>query len=353
MVEKSGKVEIAKKILAVMQSNFDNKLGIQDISKYSKINWDSTKRYLNLFIELGLVEEVKEGTKSVFILKSKQISNETLFSLPLKKEHISLIQKIYGTINLICSSKPTKTFVQKVTVAFADRYATELPRGWYMFGEIMVLPYDYDKDYAHYSTSETEYSDIEKLCKEYFGSTRNVRMKQYQNKDNKLYLLKEDLQKFLTYSIVTEKQKVKELLNCLAILIGKKDSKISSLVDEFCSRTLSIFRNNDNEGIICAQQTILDSFYSVWNLISVYEFYDSLKPFYPEELILIYLNDKIKLCKEEAIEAIDNLDEYMNIQDLPDDLITKNLSNLRGSGRERKIKKDIDKSDVFRKFGLD
>ena len=355
---------VAEKILNVLSSNPSQKMSIQEISKLSDVSWESTKRYLEFFVKLKIVRTFQEDSKLIY-QKIRPLENDTLFSIPLSQEHKDIIRKIYGTIKNIwkdvCSEKPlTKTLIQKIAVEFISNNPNykDIPRGWYLYGQSLLLPFDFAEDYQNTLESDEDLESIKQKCIEYepyAEKSHKIRRHHYENKNNSLYLLKENLSYCLVYSDFkdnNQKNKIRKLLNDFAVNCERKESnsEILAIVEDFCSETLAIFRHADNALLEKSRQSIIEAFGKVWQLVATYEFYDSLKEFYDKELLQDYLFDKIKALIEMVIESLENLQEFRPKFEFPNDEITQKLKSLMGSAKELTLEEKKARKDELEKI---
>ena len=334
---------VAEKILNVLSSNPHQKRTIQEISKESEVSWDSTKRYLDLFVNLKIVRVFPEDNK---YQKMRSLENDILFSIPLSEEHKSIIKKIYGAIKNIWkdiyNDKPlTKTLVQKIAVDVVEEKYPDIPRGWYLYGEILLLPFEADNNYEDGLENKEDVTYIQEICTEYSSCDKSyqIRKHQYEKKKKELYLVKEKLYNqlaFLDYKENTNKNKIRESLNNFIFKIGRKEfnADILAIVEDFCGTVLGMFRHLDADKLDVTKPVVLETFSSIWQLVATYELYDSLTKFYDKQLLQDYLFEKIKVLKENAIESLEELYEQEPKYVIPDDEIGKKLKSLMGSAKE-------------------
>ncbi len=368
-MRRRGSGEIAEKILDVFSKFPEKKLSIQDLSKEASVNWDSTKRYLDFFISIGTVKKITDSEKE-FYQQIRKIRSDTLFSIPLSEDQRKIITSIYASIKkiwpTITDSKLNRTTIQKIGVdVVEDRFPNDkIPIAWYLFGEMFLLPYQDGAEYEEQISDDETIACIRKISKEYseFVSTSQIRKHQYEKKKKKTYLLKEEIQDIILQKNIGEnKNKLRELLNAFIVSIErtKNNSRCLAIVDDYCSTTLSILRKGDSLQLAKAKPVIIQGFDATWKLIAIHELFESLKKYYDPEILLEYLEDKmleLEFIAIETIEALAEFDEALEVS--PSD----SLKSLRGSAKEltaeekKKREEEIksaDKSNVFRKFGLD
>lgn len=365
--------EVAEKILDVLSSNQGRNLSIQEISKEAGVTWDSTKRHIELFTRVGILRESSFDGKTVY-QKIRPFEPDTLFSIPLSEEDKETIRKIYATINSVWKSinnKPmTKTLAQKIAVDVVEKKYNTIPRGWYLYGELLLLPFELNKNYGNALSKKEDIDCVKEVCKEYLeycDRSYKIRQHQYKKRNKQLYLIKDMLYfqlSFLDFKDISKKNQIRETINKFAVLCERKESNstILAIVDDFCSGTLSIFRNADDIMIEKSRLAILESFNSVWHLIATYEFYDSLGRFYDKELLKDYFLEKIKALEDiaiESLEAIHEFESYVKIRDKETGIKLKTLmgseNELNREQKEQREKKlqTLSQLDILREFGLD
>jgi hypothetical protein len=347
---KRGCGVVAENILAVLSTR---KLSIQDVSKEAKVSWESAKRHLELFARLSIAREYTEGGKKLY-QKMRSTELDTLFSIPLSQEKKDTIKRIFATIEMAWKSpKPlSKTIMQKIAVDVVENIFPDVPRAWYLYGKILLLPYNPDEKYNNPFTDERTIRIVQDICKNYASFTGTAQARRYQYQKNPLYLSKENLSYFLNCADINDiqvKTKIRRYLNEFAFSWERKEnnSEILALMEDFCSTALSIFRNKKN--INEAREAIISGFEAIWNLIATYEFFDSLTQFYDKELLNDFLSERIKVLKETALEALEELREH-DRPEMPKGEIAQKLHSLIGSANGAKGKPSPE--PLFKQVGL-
>jgi hypothetical protein len=364
---------LTEKILDTLSTDPTKKWSIQDISKESEVNWESTKRHLDLLKKLNSIVEIIEEGK-LYYQKIGRVESDTLFSIPISDESRKLIEAIYKTIKETCTEcgiPLSKTLVQKIAVDFVDERYKEIPRGWYLYGEMLLLPFRPEKDYEDNKLNKEEKGRLKEICmdyKPYALKSRMIRKRQYEKRDKKLYLTKEELSMALPYSDLSDnykKNNLRKLLNDFLTYCERREGNgmILAIVEDFCSQTLSLLRHGDDKKIKDAQPVLAATFTNVWNLVGTFELYDSLRTkFYDKELLDEYMGEKIRDLEDTSVESLDDLNEFKPELNLPEDELTKRLRELVGSGKEltpeekKKRQKELETmtlSDFVRVYGLD
>lgn len=358
--------EVVKEIFGIMSKQTEPST-IQDITKKTEISYDSVKKYLQLFVDLEIAGVDRVENKDRYFMINRY-DDKTLFGVPMKKEHKTKVRKIYATIkNTWPYNKPlTKTLMQKIAVDVIDKIDEkgEIPRGWYLYGEIIPLSPENNYDEKPYVVGK-EYNAIEKTCSEYlrFNNMHEVRMHQYEKKNNELYQHKEKLIHHVC-SNITKRDKLEDMRKCIndfAFSFKRREdnSTIIALVDQFCDDLLYLLRNYDDEQIRMAKITINDTYNHIWSLIATYEYYDSLKNYYDESVLDYYFEDRIKDNENIAREALDNLKVYLPKIKLKDTKESKQVKKVIGTMTLKKKKitekelEKLDSDELSRKFGFD
>ena len=367
---------VAEKIMGVLTDK-PKGMTVQDVSKETGVSWDSTKRHLELFTSIGVLRETVQDGKSAY-QKVRVFNADTLFSIPLREEHKIIIKKIYATIQslwkTISSTALSKTLVQKIAVDVVEKQYPEIPRAWYLYGEILLLPFDMEQEYGLVLEKKEDINEVKSVCQEYAEcceTSYQIRRHQYQKRHKELYLLKDNLLyqlSYFDYADELNKHKIRQTINEFATHCERKERNavILAIVDDLCSAILSVFRNADDSSIQNSKPAILEAFSFVWQLVATYEFYDSLSQgfseVYDKELLWEYLSEKIQVLQQDSMEALENIQEFAaTVNPLNQEVRTK-LSQLMGSSREltieEKKKREVEQqkmtsSDIFGKFGFD
>lgn len=342
---KRGSGEVAQKILEVLSNHADKPLGIQDVSKESGVSYDCVKRHLELFSNLNVVREIEDQGRRLY-QKSGAYKSDTLFSIPLSAESKESIKKVYATVlkvwPSICDKPLSKTLMQKIAVDVTEKLHPEVPRGWYLYGEILMLPFDSDQDYGPPIDDTPKGGYIREICKEYCeccDASYKIRRHQYEKKNKSLYLVKEDISYYLTYFDYNDsknKNKIREALNNFIFNLERKEfnSWIIALADDFCSGVLQILRHGSVDEINRSKPMVIENFNNVWQLVATYELYDSLTRFFDKELLKDYFFERLNELKETCLESMDSLYEIIPKYELPEDETGRKLKALQGSARE-------------------
>ena len=112
--KRSNRSDIYDKIIDILKKE---PLSISEISKQTDLNWETTKRNLEILKQVGVVGEEEIKNKRVFFIKDITIlegNQDTLLRLPLKEEQReatkSLFKKIKDIWNKNDDERINKTF---------------------------------------------------------------------------------------------------------------------------------------------------------------------------------------------------------------------------------------------------
>lgn len=294
---------------------------VNELAESLGSNWDTVYKALTLLKSVGLVEELEESNKKVF--KKKEGTSvirrtDTLFGIPISKECEDLCYYLFIKVKEKWVQKtknpPNKTQMQKVIAEIADniKMPVEIPRGWYLFGQVCVLEYDPNKEY------ETEFEgNIPKLNEELdkaveiyskYNNTLGVLFEQYQRKNKTLYLARLKLSQVLDYKI---DQKAKPIISSLLYSFAmnfpeKEDNKaVTSVLNSYVSIINQILIEKDEKDLETLHMLIEDSFISLWELMATYNLFNDLVSGnygYEYNTLKDYFNPRVEtltaLCKE-------------------------------------------------------
>ncbi|MBI5222816.1 hypothetical protein HY990_00175 [Candidatus Micrarchaeota archaeon] len=363
-----GTGEVAEKLLSILSNQSETRGGfsVQDIATKSEINWETTKRYLEMFCKLNVIIELKDGDK-VLYQKVGQDEKDTLFGIPLSQNNRITIQKIYATIRLLWKEKHDipiyKTLLQKVAVDVVETRFPQIPSGWYLYGKLLPLasdsedgtPFDNDEDIEATRKALETYSSC--------TNTHEIRLLQYRRKEQNLYIVKEQLATLLSGSL-TKDITLFQSINEFAMQVEKTENneKTKAIAEAFAASILSICRNSDEKQLFSARPAIIDVFNRVWELIATCEYHESMKQFYDEEILDYYMSSDIVDKEELSLEALESLEPFEPKLNLKDNEQMRKLKALQGAGKDlspeekKKREKNLENmaaSDLFRAHGID
>ena len=380
--KRSNRSDIYDKIIDILKKE---PLSISEISKQTGLNWETTKRNLEILRQVGVVGEEEIKNKRVFSIKDITIlegNQDTLLGLPLREEQReatkSLFKKVKDIWNKNDEERINKTFLQKIAVKIIkDTGIKDIPYGWYLFGMMSVLQCDpsqeieVKKDVLGNSYNN-KISEIVIYYQKNFKNTNDLMIHQYLEEGNDLYLTKLKLQNdFLNHIEKEDLYNIHKRLTDFIFNFKKteENKEIIDLVEFFVSIVGRLINKVDINEIENIRPNILGAFESLWKCIATYNLYDSLvkNGFYKkEELYKYYLLKVIPLidvCKE----CLSFLNDF-----LPKESLDKNskLYKLMGSAKElspeekKKREKELEKireekgekglqEFLLKEFGLD
>jgi DNA-binding transcriptional ArsR family regulator len=338
MKKRSYRSNIYNNIISELKKNA---LSISDLSQKIDVNWDTTRKTLEILKDLGVLDEKEEGNKRVFFIKDLNILEQeenTIMGLPLTEVQKETTKSLFKRINEIWSKKTdrplNKTFLQKIAVNVIKQGKIEnIPYGWYLFGMTCVLQCDpkeiiVKKDLIGKEYDQEIIKSVEKYSK--IENTDRLMEFQYVQEGNELYLTKLRLNKDLLYEFKeTELGLLKKTALNLVFSFKKEEDNedIIELTDGFISIFGQLVNNLSIRELEDIRQNILEAFKALWNCIATYNLYKSLleNRFYEKELL-----NKIYLLKIRVLKSI--CEDYLNLlYDLvPKKEIKDDLSKFKG-----------------------
>lgn len=370
------KKQLVQRVIQLLETKT---MTINEISIAVGSNWDTISKSLDLLKSIGIVSEIGEGNKKVFKKVSDvniQRRDDTLLGIPISKKCEELCYYLFNKVKKRWIQKtnqePNKTQMQKVVGEIADnvKLPCEIPRGWYLFGQMCVLEYDPKEEY--YSEFKGNISGLDKEIDNAIqiyskcGSAYEIQVEQYERKNNKLYLTKLKLKRILCYKLdQNAKLIISKLLSSLIINFSENEDnkKIIELLNSYTSILDMLFLERNENELEEIHNLIIDCFISLWELMATYNLFNDLVKGnygYISENLKKYFNPRfntlIALCKE----YLEELNSYL----LPKE-IDKNskLYKLMGSVKPKTLTKEENKrlfedyenndvSDRFGKFNL-
>lgn len=333
---KKTREEITKKILSSLE---EKPLSIQEISKKVGSNWSTTNEFLEALKKEGKVREIVSTEK---IRLFKLVREDTYLDIPInnrgKKIGFYLFNKIKKEWTIKTGKPPMNTDVLKVAVDVLEKtnLNKELPTVWYLFGKIPLLKYSPEINYPNYILDTEESNKINKevlVSVKTFSAKRTTHermLQQYEIYNNELYKSKEKIRNTLNKNLDNERV-LKELENEISqfyFYMPTKDdaSNITMIVYEFIillEKMILSLKKLDR-----FKKEITDTFSSIWELVAIYMFFDSLSSygkFYEkfkdrENLRLIYFENSIQHRISTAKDFLSQLNSiYLNnLKTLPE-----------------------------------
>ena len=370
MERKSSKVLIPLILNAIR----DEPKSIHEIANETNSNWESVKSYLESLKDAGILKESERGNKRLFYLSIGNIKkrSDTYFGLPLKEELSKKIDSLFFHIKKEWKSKtgkePKKTQVQKVLVKVNGLCKLKIPMGWYLYGCFCVKPYDtsYEYNYNPLENEKEVIACVKTVVNDYSQeeSVYKLKLKQYQDEHKDMYLIKEAILTILTFREL--KSSIDELNSMFFKLLSNipeiddKDSK--DMINESIGTILNLVYKLDEKVLKKIRLDIIESFNTLWKLITLYQFSNDLKEYYDTETIKNCLYEDIILQK---INVQISLEYILDLIPLDEEPKEENYIYLRNmirnikllSDKEKKMReKELEGKDstyILRKFGLD
>lgn len=289
MVRKTKK-QLVQRILHLLENK---PMTINELAVEVDSNWDTVHKALDLLKSVDVVLEVEEENKKVF-KKVKEVDvtrrEDTLLGIPLNKETENLCNYLFMKVRKRWLEKtnilPNKTQMQKVIAEIADsiKLPIEIPRGWYLFGQICVLEYNPEQEYLYEFKEKIPNLDEAidnaiNIYSKYIGNTRAILSEQYQRKHKTLYLAKLKLQQILCFGLNQEtKPLISKLLNSFAMNFPRKEDnkEIVNILNAYVSIINQLFIEKNEKDLNDLQITINDCFISLWELMATYNLFNDL-----------------------------------------------------------------------------
>jgi hypothetical protein len=314
--ERKTPEEIKQKILEVLD---DKPLNALEISKAIGSNWSTVKNYIADLIAERKVKEFAFNGQVIY----QKITEDTYFNIPITKEERALFCFLFNHARELFKRnerEATKTDINKAVVQVIDKFNLQVPTVWYLYGKMALLKYEPEKEYVVTIIPQNEkeilkqlYEVVKEISKK--KNSHQVREQQYQFYNKEFYQLKEDIYQILLHGNLNEeekKEKLKELLSHFIISLPYNENyaSVSELLYNFnlLFKKMSFFKNLEEY-----RKQILDSFDSIWKIIAVRSFFESLSNYSrfkgKQELWSFYfenaLNMKLLLAQDSLTELED------------------------------------------------
>lgn len=327
---KKAREDIAEKILSFLE---EKPRSIQELSERVKSNWSTINEILE---ELKKEKKVREIFSSKKIRLFRLARDDTYLDIPITREAKKTGFYIFNKIKKKWVEKtgklPTNTDVLKVSVDVLEKNGLdkEIPTVWYLFGKIPLLKYSAEIDYSSGMIESPDKIDKEiEAAIEIFSGKRTSREKilqQYELYHNELYKTKEKI-KTLFYKDLDSERVLKEIEEEITKFYFYSPTKeeatiiaevVYGFVVLFEKMVLSFKKLNR------FRKEIVETFNSVWELLAIYMFFDSLNNYEQfknrEELRLLYFEGSIQHRISNAKDFLSNLNSlYLsNLKSLPE-----------------------------------
>jgi hypothetical protein len=318
--------QIKKEILDKLEQG---PLSIQQISKDIDSNWVTVSKFLDELKNELRVREILIGDN---VRLFRLVREDTYLDIPVDKKYKELGYYIFKKIREEWKTKkdvtPTNTDVLKVAVEVLEKTELnqQIPTVWYLYGKIPVLKLlqEPQLENVEHSTIKVKNVDIGKLDNQIesavktFSDRNNsheIRVKQYELYNQELYILKEKLFHFLVKEEV-DSEKLKSFCSELYARCPSKEdaSEILNITQDFVS---TIYKMSMLKNLNELKKEVLETLYSVWKMIAVYMFFDSLTSYdrfkERDKILSIYFSDSLFRNISNAKESVANLNSiYMN-----------------------------------------
>jgi len=373
---KRGRGDVGRAILDTLDTDSGKKWTVQEVSASKKsngTNWETTKRFLDMFSEFDMVRKIDEGGKTFYQTK-RPVGKKTLYGIPVRKDHRTTLREIYATIrnewNMVTKKRLTKTVMHKIAVDFTEKEYPSIPHAWYLFGQVMLFPPN-THDTGSPLSDQKQIREIRARCEYYsrFDDTHEIRLDCYKRKGEKIYECKENLYHDLVNLSAknsSQRRRLRTLVTEFKLIMGKKElpSTVATLTEDFCSCLGRIIRDMSDKRLEEAKPILIEAFDKMWSSIALYEFSRSLieKKFFSEEFLDVILAEKKLTTEETFYEYLELLESIAPPLTLPDDELGKRFKEVIAKSKEfspeekKKIEKSIDSmstSELFRDLGID
>ncbi len=348
-------------IKLIIKSLISTPKSINEIAKDCNSNWESIKQYLESLKEVGIVEETSIGNKRVFSITPWKIEKreDTYFGLPLGLKDEKLIDSLFFKIKEEWKKNtgriPGRTQINKTLAKINNICNLNLPIGWYQFGALCVKRYDPSIEYHYEQLQDDILICVQKIVKDYSKeiSTYDLKIKQYEEEDKKLYITKELVLSLLTSQKLSKnhtKELINQLYNILLYLPKIDDSESQRMINEFIATILQLFNILPEEEFQNIKIDIIESFNSLWKLITLYQYSNDLEKYYPKEILLKYLSLDKDMQKIEVMDWLLYLNEMVPYEPEPDDKNYQKLKSLMRSVKELKKEEKNEKEEEMKRI---
>ncbi|MEI8364615.1 MAG: hypothetical protein WCF78_04125 [archaeon] len=281
-----------------------------------------------------LIEKNNYYSLSTVLINNTLIEQTDIyFNLNIPKD---IKEKIYTLFNLIEKSwiqitgkKPSKVQMQKTFVEINKAFNLNLPTGWYKYGEITPISYEYYTNYNYYNFNLiTDIKDaIKIITNNTFLTPKQIKEKQYNSGEtnfHKLYTLKEDFLKNICENKISDIQNRFDEFTKLSLYVE------SDIINQFHRFLIYYNRLEEYSKDYNIKNLFSKIFNKFWDIVSIYNYRTSLDGYYKSNnLDLTDLNVKlllqININKQELNELLDEFYENFKVSDFYNDPDTKRL----------------------------
>ncbi len=323
-------------------------LSINELAQES--NWSTIRDAVSLLKDLGLVEtredknavicSIKKGVDTSLI---DGMSKDTLFKIPITKEQDNLFSFIFSKIQqdfaVRWKREPKTTEVEKIAAEVIFDMKLNAPIGWYLHGMISVKLYNASSEYVFEEPDDHEAIEEEIVNKvEIYGKYAYISdliREQYKVHHNKLYQIKEELQKITLPAIDLNNKETKStimlLLRHLMFELPRKEDaqEVNNLTEGYVRLMDRLFLAHSD--INQYKVDLYNIFDSVWKFIATYNLLDSLVTIggYDRKSLLRYLDTPLVSAKMVAQENLRILTDICpDIKQMPELIIEDSVQEL-------------------------
>lgn len=341
MGERKTKKQVIQHLLLILR---EQPLSINELAVKAEINWETTKGYLEFLKDLKIIDEFEQGNKRMFnLIMPIETNKDTLFNLPINPKDEVLCKSLFGFVRQRWYQKmgkyPGRTQLQKTVIEIADRAGLDIPRGWYILGEMCVLQYNDMETYeANPEYMTRELTVTVDLCIDELSklTTDEIIQRQYERKNKRLYLVKKKLNEVLLNEIGTQEQKqqIGALLYSLAINFPEKtdNKEIIELLNLFVGCVNQLLVLKSVKEIEFLREEIQEIYLLLWELMASYNLFWSLTEEhkkYSKEAIIPYFKPRFETLIQLARELLAHFAENCKFTIEGDKY--KGLYELKGS----------------------
>lgn len=341
---------------------------ILEIAKKAKLDWATTQKWLETLASLGFVIESSKGNKRLFRL-SDTVDQKTLFGIPIGTDDANVIRYIYATTRKLWKEKtgeyPSKSHVQKVLAHVNKEMKLSLPVGWYLYGEVCILPYDNELQYTY--TDFENKKEIKTAIEQAVGelaplkTTRNLRKYIYEKNHNELYIHKEKVSN-MRYGALSP-DNLESFIHLLLEMIPhlpQNDKKTAQLFTDYIGTVMDVKKciivdtKIEKDKSMKIWSLIFDSFDILWSTVAIASFRNSLLQTNKFSLELLENRFKSRLDEQldSLITVVQQLSEISEIEKLyyvDECKLTPEMRKLRslmGSAKEIEPRSEPDEEEV-------
>ena len=307
---KKQTTEIIKKLINYLNNKEET---IAEIAKNTKINYHTTKKYIQMLLDANILNYKLEKNKVKYYIinKDKQDLN-SYFAIPFNNE---IKEKVFAYYNYITkkwqeytSKKISKLQVYKILYSINKKYNLGLPFGWYKYGAICAIAYDGDYSQFNSILNLNVQTALDKKIKQIIKETPKItKTKHYLEENQKTHLLKEEIITELNKPTINLNKiiiKYNKLLDLTNILIDKKNFKV---LEDYKYLLEDIL---ETKKIKIPLDLLRDSFNQIWGYIALFIYKNNLEQYKNKKLNAYFISDIIT-TRDEIIDICRELNFYL------------------------------------------